>query len=317
MLPSQFKRYTRDTQPLVVDVEIAEKIGLNESIIIRQLHYWLTINEIKKNNLFDGKVWCYNSIKEWKETNFPFWSAATIKRTFQSLEKLNLINKMKNPKNKWDRTIWYTIDYDKYAKLFDEESIKKPDQNDLVKLHQSIRSNCTNRLGQNDQIYNITENTTENTAERATPPKKIKKSKILEKIENELPKLASTPLLPSIIRTLNQREESEEEILEFIDFVAENKKDKILEIKGWKFWFWDDFLSEKVKKNYEEDLNEPYVRPVEENWRDFFKYKKAVEKSEYPFNLETIRMAEDWHQEPYYLAWEKGEYPRHIEEEIK
>jgi hypothetical protein len=161
MLPSQFKRFTDESQPLVIDPEVAAKIGLNESIIIRQLHFWLKINEKAGKNIFDGKVWCYNSIREWKEKDFIFWSESTISRTFSELHKLNLIETISNPKNKWNKTKWYTINYAEYAKLFAENI----DQIDLVNMTESIESDCTDGDSQNDQMNNKTEITTEITTE--------------------------------------------------------------------------------------------------------------------------------------------------------
>jgi len=36
-----------DEQPIVIDKVLARKIGLNEAIVIQQVHYWLKINEKK------------------------------------------------------------------------------------------------------------------------------------------------------------------------------------------------------------------------------------------------------------------------------
>lgn len=166
MLPSQFRRYTSESQPQVIDPEVAKKIGLNQSIVIRQLHFWLQINEKAKRNLHDGKVWCYNSIQEWQESNFMYWSESTIKRVFKRLLDLGLIEVISNPVNKWEKVKWYTINYSKYALLFE--------QIDQVKLDQTNSSNWSNGVGQIDPLYNsITENTTENTTEKSKSSKKI------------------------------------------------------------------------------------------------------------------------------------------------
>lgn len=118
MLPSQFRRLTDDSQPLVVDPQVALKIGLNESIVIRQLHYWLGKNEHRDNNNIDGKIYCYNSLDEWQK-QFPFWSKDTVKRTMKKLKDLGLIEITKSPTNSYDKTNWYTINYEAYSALFD------------------------------------------------------------------------------------------------------------------------------------------------------------------------------------------------------
>jgi hypothetical protein len=85
--------------------------GLNEAIVLQQIHYWL--NSIKTTGrIVDGEKWIYNSISSWAE-NFPFWSENTIRRALQNLETLGLI-KSRNDLNKIkiDQTKWYTINYE-------------------------------------------------------------------------------------------------------------------------------------------------------------------------------------------------------------
>jgi hypothetical protein len=40
-----------DEQPLLIMPKLATKIGLNESIIVQQIHYWNEINKKSNNNL--------------------------------------------------------------------------------------------------------------------------------------------------------------------------------------------------------------------------------------------------------------------------
>ncbi len=122
MFPSEFKRYTKDSQPLIIDPKTAVKIGLNEAIVIRQLHYLLQINEKfdEKNkgdkHTYDNKIYSYNTFIEW-QNQFPFWSDSTIKRVFYNLKKNNLIEVISNPKDIWDKTNWYTICYENLFKI--------------------------------------------------------------------------------------------------------------------------------------------------------------------------------------------------------
>ncbi|PEB42293.1 hypothetical protein [Bacillus pseudomycoides] len=108
-----------DEAPLLVRPEMASRIGLNEAIVIQQIHYWLenkrkTTKEkdLKNERTYrDQRFWCYNSYTEWQE-QFPFWSTRTIERIFTNLEKNGLL--ISDCFNEWkaDRTKWYTIDYD-------------------------------------------------------------------------------------------------------------------------------------------------------------------------------------------------------------
>lgn len=135
-------------QPLVVLPSLAEKIGLNEAIMLQQIHFWLT----RKPHEKDGRQWIYNTYAEWA-TQFPFWSESTIKRTIRSLEKKGLIITGNYNKVKIDKTKWYTIDYEKLERMTSPSG-----QNDL-----SSGSKWSHGTGQNDptNTRDYTENTTE------------------------------------------------------------------------------------------------------------------------------------------------------------
>ena len=128
-------------QPLLIMPQLAEKIGLNESIVIQQIHYWNVINEKANNNFKDGHYWTFNSYVQWKE-QFPFWSESTIKRIIKSLEKMGLVIIGNYNKLKIDRTNWYRIDYEMLATI---ENTPKC-QIELIKV--SNRPNQDSKLKQ-------------------------------------------------------------------------------------------------------------------------------------------------------------------------
>jgi len=117
--------------PLVVNVELARILGLNESIVIQQIHYWLEINKKKNHNYRDGKYWTYNTYPEWHE-QFPFWSESTIKRIMRGLEKEGYIISTQYNKKTYDKTKWYTIDYEKIDLLVQEARNNRMGQNDPI-----------------------------------------------------------------------------------------------------------------------------------------------------------------------------------------
>jgi hypothetical protein len=110
-----------DESPLQVLPKLAAEIGLNEAIVLQQVHYWITNTNAKKSvKTVLGQRWVKNSFEGWKE-NFPFWHIQTIKRVFLSLEKTGyLVSGHFNRTNGLDRTKWYTIDYDKLAPITDQ-----------------------------------------------------------------------------------------------------------------------------------------------------------------------------------------------------
>ena len=141
-----------DDYPIQVLPKLAEMIGLNEAIILQQIHYWL--NTSKHN--YDGKRWIYNSYPNWVK-QFPFWSERTVKRTFSSLEKQDLLFVGNYNKAGFDKTKWYSINY----KTLNELVAQPSGQNDPT-----TRTNCHDGVGQNDptNTRDYTEITTETTS---------------------------------------------------------------------------------------------------------------------------------------------------------
>lgn len=103
-------------RPLVFDPELAAVLGLNEAIVLQQVHYWLCINRDKKRAFKDGFYWVFASYPEWNK-QFPFWSESTIKTTFQRLEAKGILVSANYNSAKYDRTKWYRISYETLSKL--------------------------------------------------------------------------------------------------------------------------------------------------------------------------------------------------------
>ncbi len=99
---------------------LAAKIGLNEAVVLQQIHYWLGIS---KHNM-EGRTWVYNTYEEWQK-QLPFWSVSTIKRTIRSLEMLGLLLSENWNQMKMDKTKWYSIDYEKLQEFEDSLGASK------------------------------------------------------------------------------------------------------------------------------------------------------------------------------------------------
>jgi len=105
-MPQAYSRLLIDEYPLIVLPALAHAIGLNEAIILQQVHYWLS----KSPHRHDDKPWIYNSYEAW-HGQFPFWSRNTIIRAIRHLEELGLLLVGNYNRLKLDHTKWYTIDY--------------------------------------------------------------------------------------------------------------------------------------------------------------------------------------------------------------
>jgi hypothetical protein len=106
-------------RPLCLAPSLAVRVGLNEAIVLQQLHYWLQNDRVGRQH--EGRKWIRNSLEEWRD-NFPFWSESTIRRALQSLRDKGLVLASDGPNKKgYDRTLWYCIDHEALAELYNKE----------------------------------------------------------------------------------------------------------------------------------------------------------------------------------------------------
>lgn len=156
------------SRPIVVIPELAMRVGLNEAMLLQQVHYWAT--ETTSGIEHDGRRWVYNTIAEWME-QFPFLSESSIKRAFASLKSQGIIYVEKLSSDPRDKTNFYAINYEHRA-LTDE-----------VKMTPCNGSNCTDASGQSEPVQRVkvtrckrpkravlhTESTSENTSKENPP----------------------------------------------------------------------------------------------------------------------------------------------------
>lgn len=141
--------------PLVILPSLAKAVGLNESIALQQLHYWLSSSQ----HQIDGRTWVYNTIDAWRQ-QFPFWSRRTIQRILSGLEQSGLILTGQYNESRWDHTKWYTIDYDRLAST--------NGQNDTIDGDQNVSVDIDNLAESLMKTETTTKTNTETTTKRGT-----------------------------------------------------------------------------------------------------------------------------------------------------
>ena len=141
----------------------AGTLGLNEAIIINQISYWNEINKKTGNNFKDGYYWTYNTYEKWSKSDFPYWSADTIRKTITALEEIGvIISTDKYNSYKIDNTKWYRVDYDKLQEIINivEEKETRVTQEE----YESCDCVCESYIDGHGNVHKpIPENTTENT----------------------------------------------------------------------------------------------------------------------------------------------------------
>lgn len=137
-----------DDQPLQVLPSLAESIGLNESLVLQQIH-WLLSRSKKK---ISGKYWVFNTYEEWRDKHFRFFSLSTVRRTIKNLEDLGLITSTTEfNKMKVDKTKWYTINYEELDNL---QITTNKNDSPSAQNEQSSCSKLADTSVQNEQTNN-------------------------------------------------------------------------------------------------------------------------------------------------------------------
>ena len=90
------------------NIEDAKLHGVECAIILNNIRYWIEYNKANRKNIYDGRVWTYNSVRAYSEL-FPYWTADQIRRYFEKLEKCGAIITGNYNKRNGDRTKWHSI----------------------------------------------------------------------------------------------------------------------------------------------------------------------------------------------------------------
>jgi hypothetical protein len=167
--------------PLQILPTLAQTIGLNEAIVLQQVHYWL--NPKFNNNFFENRYWVWNTYDKWKN-QFPFWGMNTIRRAVANLEESGLL--MSFVTRDFKKIKYYSLDYDKLDQVFFCSETKPQEMAEKQHIHLSAQNgqidllNSTDRAAQIGQIdrpnlgrcINIDSETTysENTLPPLSPP---------------------------------------------------------------------------------------------------------------------------------------------------
>ncbi len=101
-------KYLIDEPTLVVLPTLARKIGLNEAILLQQIHYWLR----SSRHVQDGHRWIYNTYADWL-SQLPYLTLITLRRTIQGLESQGIVISTIEFNTGVNKTKWYRIDYQK------------------------------------------------------------------------------------------------------------------------------------------------------------------------------------------------------------
>lgn len=112
-----------DEPPLVVSPTLACVVGLQEAIVLQQIHYWLAHSK----HVHGGRKWVYNTYEEWA-VQFPFWKPESIRKIVANLRLAGLLDVEKLSADKGNRTNYYAINYEALSALSSKAKQAHPEK---------------------------------------------------------------------------------------------------------------------------------------------------------------------------------------------
>lgn len=170
-------------------VDLATKIGLEESIILNHFIFWDKKyrsnhdKSVENNHFHDGLYWFYSSVKTWNES-YPYLTESKIKRVLINLETMGYIKAGNFNKFSYDRTKWYSLT--SLSPISENHQWLAKNANGLAKNANDISDNsqCDSLKSPTNTFYNTVESTVESTVIKAA-------TKVADVVEFDFDKMGS------------------------------------------------------------------------------------------------------------------------------
>ena len=232
------------------DIEIAEKYGVSEAILLQHLWFWIEKNKANEVNFYDGTYWTYNSAKAFVKL-FPYMTQRQIQNALKRLKEKGIIKTGNYNKSAYDRTLWYA-----FTEL--GKSIMQKCKMENTNLSNGLHENVTPIPDINTDI-NTDNNTNINNKEER------KKETNYDKI----------------INSMVEDEEVKNSIYEFIKMRKLIKKpmtDRALTM----------LINKLEKLSSDKDIQIKILeKSILKNWTDIYPYKEEDNNANYQGNAKT------------------------------
>lgn len=153
------------------DIELAERYGILEAVIINHLQFWIAKNKANECNYYDGYYWSYFSTKAIADL-FPYANDRQIRYALNKLIKEDVLQTGNYNKMKYDRTLWYAFT-DFGLELLKKQGVdlSKADDENGNSIYKNLQMEKQKFVNQNTEIVkpipdNKTDNKTDNKKEK-------------------------------------------------------------------------------------------------------------------------------------------------------
>lgn len=134
---------------------LAKNYGKSAALILQQLHYWLSKQDMRFGIVENGCQWIRNSYKQWQE-QIPHLSLSTIRRAFAELERQKIIlSKTVKGVTRFpggDQVKYFTINYDNLETSFGNLSQTIIHRPGCSSINQYKKVAKENNLGANENL---------------------------------------------------------------------------------------------------------------------------------------------------------------------
>lgn len=138
---------------------LAKMIGLHEAIVLQTIRFWC--GQKKSGKVIEDERWIYNTLEQWREFSFPFWSTRTIGEIFRTLEKMGLIKSRQFDLMDGKAMKYYTLTNIAYNFLTSERLTHSEESSEPMWKNLPDHVEDSSRSARASFIKNITEKQTE------------------------------------------------------------------------------------------------------------------------------------------------------------
>jgi hypothetical protein len=189
--------------------DLAAEIGLDESIFLMQVSFWLKTG----GKYIDNQWWTWQSIREMHEKAFKYWSISTINRIAKKLIDAGYLFEANYNDKKYDRTRWFALNVEMLRTLNSITIMigdKKLVHNE-TRLNHSETQSAQDETRQNQSETTIPESLTESLSEikekdSSSMPEEAAPSDVAGELLQDEP-IAETPVVEEIEALIIQAEE--------------------------------------------------------------------------------------------------------------
>jgi len=154
---------------------------VQKAILLKELYGWCVVNAKKGSNVRHGIAWTYNSAAKLSD-KFYYMPSSSISRWLKELEKEKWLYSGNFNEKGYDRTKWYTVNYNRYIDAC-KSLINTISQND------EWMNQIENTISQNDKLINQIEQPIPSLTNSYTSLKEESKNDTPTKEENLLSEL--------------------------------------------------------------------------------------------------------------------------------